>query len=80
MFWQQLEYQGIKLLTDLDPTNVQQKMEKAKTAMNDIISDIETELEAQKKEKKFTLEHWNRSLKKAMKKEPSPQKFEDRNC
>ena len=55
-------------------------MEKAKTAMNDIISDIETELEAQKKEKKFTLEHWNRSLKKAMKKEPSPQKFEDRNC
>ena len=62
----------------MDPTNVQQKMEKAKAAMNDIISDIEIELEAQKKEKKFTLEHLNRSLKKAMKKEVTPPRFEDR--
>ena len=62
----------------MDPKYEQHKIEKAKNAMNDIISDIETELEEQKKEKKFTLEHLNKSLKKAMKKEVTPPEFEDR--
>ena len=63
----------------MDPKYEEHKMEKAKAAMNDIISDIEHELEHQKKEKKFTLEHFNKSLKKAMKKEPPSPEFEDRN-